>query len=314
MLFRSTLYRFTEVKNNKMSRIFRKEFKIGIISIICLAILVFGIDYLKGINILKPTNYYYIKYNNVTGLNVSSPVTLDGFKVGVVRSIQLDYNSPGLSIVEVSLDKKLKIQSGSKAILSTDLLGTASIHLELNKYVSNFHSVSDTLLGIYDAGMMGTISNKLMPSVESILPRIDSILYGLDQIINHAGLKETFQNVNSITSELERSSKGLNKIMNSDIPVIMNNMKSISNNFNEFSGNIKDLNFDETIRSVNQTLANVNLITEKLNSEDNSLGLLLNSKGIYNTLDSTIGSADSLLIDLKKNPKRYVHFSIFGIK
>ncbi|MDO5572089.1 MAG: MlaD family protein [Bacteroidales bacterium] len=297
-----------------MSKLINKEVTIGAVTIVCAAILFFGIDYLKGINIFKPTNYYYIKYQDVTGLTVSGPVTLDGYKVGLVTSLDLDYNNPGTTIVEISLDKKLKVPAGSKAILATDLLGTASIQLSLNKYVSTYHNISDTLVGELNSGLMGKISNDILPALENILPRIDSIVYGLDQIINNSGLKETFQNINGVTSELEKSSKGLTKIMNNDIPVIMSNMKTISSNINEFSGNLKEINFDETITSINKTLAEVNQISQKMNSTDNTIGLLFNSTGIYDSLNSTINSADSLMVDLKAHPKRYVHFSVFGRK
>ena len=219
----------------------------------------------------------------------------------------------GNVIVEISLAKQLKVPAGSKAILSTDLLGSASIELKLNHYVSSTHSVADTLIGENNAGLMGSV-DKMLPQVENLLPRIDSILAGLDQIVNHAGLKETFQNVNTLTAELEKSSRGLNKMMNRDLPVIMGNVKTMTSNFCEISDNLKKVQFDETIASINTTLNNVNKITAQLNSKDNTMGLLLNSDGLYQSLNSTVSSADSLLIDLKKNPKRYVHFSLFGKK
>lgn len=296
-----------------MKKQISQEFKIGLVTILCAVILFVGIDYLKGINLFKPDNYYYVKYKNVTGLAVSAPVTIDGFKVGLIRSIDYDYNNPGNVIVEISLDKKLKVPAGSKAVINSDLLGTAGIELQLNQYVKSMHAVSDTLVGEYDPGLMGTV-DKIVPQVENLLPRIDSILAGLDQIINHAGLKETFQNVNSLTAELEKSSKGLTKMMNNDMPVIMKNVKSMTSNFNEMSESMKKIQFEETIASINTTLANVNKVTGQLNSKDNTIGLLLNSDGLYQSLNHTVASADSLVVDLKKNPKRYVHFSIFGKK
>ncbi|MEG1616175.1 MAG: MlaD family protein [Bacteroidales bacterium] len=297
-----------------MKKLIGKEFKIGLVTIVCALILFFGIDYLKGVNIFKPDNYYYIKYKNVTGLAVSGPVSIDGYKVGLIRSIDYDFNNPGNVIVEVSLDKKLKVPAGSKAVVVTDLLGGASIELKLNNYVGAHHAVADTLEGVFDAGLMGTVSEKLLPTLETMLPRIDSILSGLDQIVNHAGLKESFQNVNTITGELEKSSRSLTQMMNKDLPVIVSNLKSMSTNFNEVSQNVKEINFNQTISSINTTLSNVEQLTQKMNSKDNTLGLLLNSDGLYQNLNNTVIHADSLMIDLKANPKRYVHFSIFGKK
>ncbi|MEG1721489.1 MAG: MlaD family protein [Bacteroidales bacterium] len=297
-----------------MKKLISKEFKIGLTTIICALILFFGIDYLKGVNIFKPENYFYAKYKNVTGLAVSSPVFIDGFKVGLIRSIEYDYTDPGNVIVEMSLDKKLKVPAGSKAILKADLLGTATIELELNQYVGAHHAIGDTLMGINDAGLMGTVTEKMVPQLEVMLPKIDSILNGLNNLVANAKLKETFLQVNSMTAELEASSRSLNKLMKNDVPVIVGNLKTMSANFNEISQNVKEINFEELVSSVNGTLANVKEITDKMKSKDNTLGLLLNSDGVYQNLNNTLRNADSLVIDLKANPKRYVHFSIFGKK
>lgn len=297
-----------------MKKLFSKEFKIGLVTIICALILFFGIDYLKGINIFKPENYFYVKYKNVTGLAVSSPVSIDGFKVGLIRSIEYDYTHPGNVIVELSLDKQLKVPAGSKAILKSDLLGTASVELQLNQYVGAHHAIGDTLTGINDSGLMGTVTEKVVPQLETMLPKIDSILTGLNDIVTNARLKETLLQVNNMTAELEASSRSLNKLMRSDVPVIVGNLKSMSANFNEISQNVKEIDFAQLISSVNGTLANVKELTDKMNSKDNTLGLLLNSDGVYQNLNNTLRHADSLMIDLKANPKRYVHFSVFGKK
>jgi phospholipid/cholesterol/gamma-HCH transport system substrate-binding protein len=297
-----------------MKKLLSKEFKIGLITIICAAILVFGIDYLKGINILKPENYFYARYGSVAGLDISSPVYLDGFKVGLVRSIEYDYAHPGNVIVELSLDKQLKVPSGSKAILATDLLGTASIDLKLNTYVSAMHVAGDTLEGGVDAGLMGNVTQNMLPQVEQMLPKLDSILTGLQTLLAEGRLKETLINVNEMTAELNTTSRNLNKMMKGDVPAILGNLKTTTSNLAKLSDNAKDIDVDALAKSVERTLANVEEITKQLNSTDNSLGLLLNSDGVYRNLNNTLAHADSLMIDLKANPKRYVHFSIFGRK
>ena len=297
-----------------MKKLFSKEFKIGLITLICAIILIFGIDYLKGINILKPENYFYAKYSNVAGLAVSSPVTIDGFKVGLVRSIEYDYAHPGNVIVEMSLDKQLKVPAGSKAVLATDLLGTASIELKLNQYVGTMHAIGDTLEGATDAGLMGKVTESMIPQVEQMLPKLDSILSGIEEIIAEGKIKETLINVNGLTAELQQTSRSLNKMMKNDVPAIMGNLKTTTGNLATLSNNMKDIDVDALAQSVRRTLDNVDQITAKLNSTDNSLGLLLNSDGVYRNLNNTLAHADSLVIDLKANPKRYVHFSIFGRK
>ena len=116
-----------------MKKIFRKEVIIGICVLVALAILILGIDFLKGVNVFKPTNYYYASFENVEGLAVSSPVMLNGFKVGQVREMEYEFDNPGHVLVEMSLDSRLKVPQGSKAVLGTDILGTASIVLHLSK-------------------------------------------------------------------------------------------------------------------------------------------------------------------------------------
>ena len=283
--------------------------KIGLVTIICLLILFFGIDYLIGINIFKPENYYIIKYKNVAGLATTGPVTLDGFKVGIIREINYDFNDPGNVLVEISLDKKLRVPEGSKAVIITELLGTAYIDLKLNNYVSTYLNIGDTLQGDADPGLMGSVS-QMMPTVENLLPKIDSILSGLDKIVNESKLQESFININGVTKELEKSAKTLNSLMGR-MPSVMNNISSASDNLAQVTGKINNLDFESVIASANETLANTAKFTSQLNSRDNSLGLLLNSDELYKNLNNVLNSTDSLVIDLKKNPKRYVHFSIW---
>ena len=291
-----------------------KEFKIGLVTILSGCILYFGIEYLKGINVFKPENYYHVKYKNVTGLTISSPVTIDGFKVGIVRTMNYDYENPGNVIVEFSIDKELRLPEGSKAIATTDMLGSTSIVLQLNQYVSKNHAVGDEIIGENDNGLMGQLTEELLPQVEQMVPRIDSILQGLNQIVNHSGLQQTFEHVNSMTKELDQTAKSFNRLMGKDIPVIMNNFETISTNFVAVSEDLKQANFEAVVASAQETLDNVKQITEQMNSTDNSLGLLMNSDDLHQSLNTVLGSTDSLLVDLKKNPKRYVHFSLFGRK
>lgn len=297
-----------------MKNLFTKEVKIALAVLVSAAILVVGIEYLKGINLMKPTNYYYIEYKNVTGLTVSTPVLIDGFKVGLVREINYNYDEPGDVIVEVSLDNKLKVPSGSKAVLVVDFLGTATIDLQLNKYVSTNHSAGDVLIGENAPDMLGNIQKNVLPQLTVMLPKIDTILTGIQAIVTNPALAASLNHLNKLTAELETSSKRLTGIMSKDIPPILENVTDITKNVNEFSSRLNELELKKTVTAVDSTLSGLQDITDKLNNKDNTLGLLLNDKQLYDGLLNTVGSADSLLIDLRLNPKRYVHFSLFGRK
>ena len=297
-----------------MKKLFTKEVKIALAVLVSAVILVIGIEYLKGVNLMKPTNYYYIEYKNVTGLTVSTPVLIDGFKVGLVREITYNYDKPGTVTVEVSLDNQLKVPSGSKAVLLVDFLGTATIDLQLNKYVSTYHSAGDVLIGENAPDMLGSIQKNVLPQLEVMLPKIDTILTGIQTIVTNPALTESLENLNRITAELETSSKRLNSVMSKDIPPILANVTDITKNVSEFSSQLNELELKKTVATADSTLSGLKGITDKFNDKDNTLGLLLNDKQLYDGLLNTVGSADSLLIDLRLNPKRYVHFSLFGRK
>lgn len=297
-----------------MKKYFTKEVRIALATIVCAAILFTGIDYLKGINILKPTNYYYIEYKNVAGLTVSTPIKINGFKIGIVRAIEYDFSKPGNILVEISLDDQLKLTTGTKAVLGSDLLGTATLEIEMNPYVSTYCQPGDTLTGENAKDMMGTVQNELLPQLQTMLPRIDSILIGIQTLVSHPALNQSLENINEISTHLNRSSAQLSRLLNKQIPHILDNFGTVSSNLSEFSTDLKGLDLHRTMAYADSTLISLNAVSRKLNSNDNTLGLLLTDRSLYNGLLKTTSSADSLLIDLRLHPKRYVHFSIFGRK
>lgn len=292
-----------------------KEIIIGAISVLSMALLYFGVNYLKGINLFNPTNYYYVSYENVTDLTPSNSVYVDGFKVGLVHNILYNYNQTGGKIVVVlDLDKSLKIPEGSKAELAVTMLGTASINLKLNKYVSSYYASGDTLEGIPANGLMQKMEQELLPQIGQILPRIDSILTSLQEIVSHPALKETLSNMEITTRGLASSSKKLDNMLTNDVPTIMKDFKTVSGNLVSVSNQFAQLDVAGTMATIKSTITNLNTLTENLNSPNGTLGLLMNDRKLYDNLTSTANSADMLLKDLKSNPKRYVHFSLFGKK
>lgn len=297
-----------------MKKYFTKEVRIAATTILAGVVLFAGINFLKGINILKPTNYYYINYTNVAGLTISSPVMIDGFQVGLVRAIEYNYEKPGNVIVEISLNKELKVPTGSKAQLTTDFLGTATINLKLNREIGDVHTPGDVLIGENAPDLMGSVQNKLLPQLETILPRIDTILAGIQTIVQNEALGNSIDRIDHITRNLESSTLQLNGLLRTDVPRIMDNFTAISSDISTFTGNIRDIDLKKTVSAVDATLSNLEAVSGKLASNDNTLGLLLNDNTLYYGLTRTVNNADSLLLDLRLHPKRYVHFSLFGRK
>lgn len=294
-----------------MKSVFTKEAKIGLVTIVSLALLYLGINYLKGINLFQPVNQYYVSFSNVKGVTISSPVFVDGFKVGLVRDIIYDYDTTGKIIVEVSLEDKMRLNKGSYIAVVNTFLSGAELHIHLNTYVDDFLKPGSTLEGRMEEDMMQSVQEKILPSVENLLPKIDTILGSLQTLIAHPALAQSLNHIEKTTSNLEVSTRQLNQMLSKDVPGIVNNLKTMTDNFSEVSANLKELDLATTVNSINATLANLKLTTDKLNSTDNSIGLLLNDKGLYDNLNSTMDNASKLLLDLRENPKRYVHFSVF---
>ena len=297
-----------------MKTVFTKEAKIGLVSIVSLALLYLGINYLKGVNLFKPVNHYYVAFSNVKGVTVSSPVFVEGFKVGLVREISYDYDTTGKISVLVSLEDKMRINKGSYITVVNSFLGGAELHIHLNTFVDDYFHSGDTIEGRMETDMMTSVQENLLPGIEQMMPKLDSILGGLQTLVNHPALTQSLAHVEQTAASLEHSSRRLDQLLAKDVPVIVENLKGITANFESVSGQLKELDLAGTMRTVNATLANLKLTTDKLNSADNSLGLLLNDRQLYDNLNGTMENASLLLLDLREHPKRYVHFSLFGSK
>lgn len=290
-----------------------KEVKIGIAGIIALCVLVYGINYLKGIHLFKPASYFYVKFNNINGLTKSSPVFADGFRVGIVRELHYDYGQPENVVAEIEVEPDLRIPKGSTAELATEMLGGVKMNLLLANNPREKYAAGDTIPGNLNNGMLSTVAN-LMPQIERMLPKLDSILASLNTVLADPAIPATLHNVQDLTASMAVTSRQLEKMMSNDIPQLTNKLNTIGDNFSTISGELKEIDYVAAMQKVDSTLANVKMLTDKLNSKDNTVGLLFNDPTLYNNLSATTANAASLLEDLKEHPKRYVHFSLFGKK
>ena len=297
-----------------MKKKFSKEVKIGIAFIVALFILYFGINFLKGINIFKPSNSYTVVFDDVTGLTLSSPVVLNGFQVGLVYSMKLENDTAHKVAVVLNLDKGVRLNKGSKVKLEVSLMGSATVVLEQNPYTDEYYTFDDPIPGVRVAGMMESIGADVLPQVGALVPKIDSILMGLQLLVNNPALVKSLQNVEVITSDLAISSKQLNQMMinlNKNIPVMTNNMTAVSSDLAGVTGQLKSMDLASSYKSIDSTLKNVQNLSSKLNGKDSSLGLLLNDRALYDSLSVTMGNASLLLKDVKENPSRYINVKVF---
>lgn len=304
----------------------KKNVLIGLTVVVSICILYWGIEYLKGINLLKPANFYYAKFEKVNGLTVASPVTVNGFKVGQVREITYDYDTNQIS-VELSFEKGLKIPDGSTITFSNELLGAAALQLNLGAS-KTYMEVGSVIPTQMQGGLMDKVGNDMMPALVSILPKVDSIVGSVNQILANPAIAASVTRCDAITRELVASSAQLTELMaslNKAIPGMVHNangvlananaltgdLRTTTGNLNTITGNLKELPLDTTLNRINATLANVQRLTTKLNNENSSLGMLLNDKKLYQNATSTVASLDSLLQDVKKHPKKYLTIKVF---
>lgn len=301
-----------------MNKLFTREVKIGASVLIALLALVFGINYLKGVNIFKAANYYYASYTDVTGLAQSAPVTLNGFKVGLVREVTYEYDNPGHVRVELSLDRQLKLTEGTEAVIVTDMLGTSTIELHMGAS-SRFLEVGEKIKGVEGSGLMDQVSTELMPTIMQIAPGIDSLVKALNTVAGDPALLSAVHHLNAVMANLEATTTRLNAAM-AAVPAIvananttMANVSLISDNLSKMSAalavlsdDLKEMPLDSIMGNVNNITAHLDEVTEQLTTTNSTLGLLVNDPSLYNNLNNSAAHIDSILIDLKKQPKRYI--------
>ena len=230
-----------------------------------------------------------------------------------MRDIYYDYAKPGNVIVEVELDTELRIPTGRSAELVSELMGGVRMNSLLANNPREKYAVGDTIPGTLNNGMMESAA-KLIPKVEEMLPKLDSILISLNNILGDKSIHYTLHSIEKTTANLAVVSSQVKGLMSNDIPQLTSKLNAIGANFVVISGNLKEIDYAATFKKIDETLANVKKLTEKLNSKDNTIGLLFNDPTLYNNLNATTENAACLLEDLKEHPKRYVHFSLFGKK
>lgn len=298
-----------------MKKKFNKEFAIGLSVIIAILILIFGIDYLKGINLFRPAHYYLAYYDNVDELTVSSPVLINGYKVGQVREVNFNYEKPGKVEVVMALDKNLQLPEGTVADLGTTLLSGARIELTMGKGPGMIPSGGEVPSGV-KAGLMSSVQD-MLPAVTGILPKVDSLLYNLNLLVADPALTASIQRLDGITDNLLATTKGLNTTMTRQVPRLADNavrvtqsLDTIVGNIGELSYQLKTLPLNATVDNVNQLTANLSQFSRQLNDKNSTLGLLTSDPALYNRITQVSADIDSLLVDIKKNPKRYISIKL----
>jgi phospholipid/cholesterol/gamma-HCH transport system substrate-binding protein len=297
-----------------MKKIFTREVKIALAFIITIVCIVVGINYLKGINVFEPGNRYYAKFDRLDGLVVSNNVMVRGYKVGQVSEITYDLSLEQPFTVTVLVDEAVKMPAGTQFVLRDDgLLGGKILDIVCGDDPTTFYASGDTIETRIDGGLMASVQ-ELVPKLDGTIARVDSVLESVNNIAKSQELKNSLKSIESITADLRVSSAKLKYVMNNQVPQIVSDVNTITGDLRKVSGDLKQIEFAELFARIDHTVNNLQIFSDKLNSNEGTIGKLMNDNALYNNINTTVNSVNDLVVDLKANPKRYVHFSLFGAR
>ena len=305
-----------------------KEFKIGLFAIICIMALVYGINYLKGVNILSDNRDFYAVYENIGGLQVGSSVLVNGYKVGIVSNIDLLTEQNQNLLITISLNKDFDMATNTICkIVNQDLMGSKGIALVLGDN-EELIAIGDTLISGIEGSLQEEVNAQILPlknKAEELISSIDSVMMIVTAVLN----KNTRDNLRNSLSSLDKTFELMSKTMikidsmvdlnDERISKVVYNLESITSNFESSNGEIKNIltNFSSISDSLSNSdfvtvLQNISDITSKINNGEGSIGLLLKDDEIYVNFEKSTRELSLLLEDIKKYPSRYVNFSIIG--
>ena len=293
-----------------------REIKVGIVAVVCLLLLYFGFNFLKGVNIFSVTHSYEGVFAVMNGLTEQAPVYIKGYKVGQVDDIEYDFSKDSAFTVTISVNRDIDLPVGTTMDLVADgLLGGSAISLNVpvgdDLALNGNHSVLPTRV---IPGLMDNIQEGLLSDLDSTILAARTMIDNVNEQLEGDHIKSALANVDKVTSELTATSRSLKTLMTQRVPVIADKLDSALDNIEVISRDLREADLHATIARVDTAVSQVNYLLADIRSEEGTLGQLIYDKTLYANINATVVSADSLLVDLKAHPRRYVHFSLFGGK
>jgi phospholipid/cholesterol/gamma-HCH transport system substrate-binding protein len=309
-----------------------KYVKLGILIVVSLGILIWGIGYLKGNDVFKRNDYYFVVYERIDGLLESNKVIMNGYQVGQVYKIGFTPDNSGKLVVTLMMDASFKIPVNSVAqIVSSDIMGTRSIKMIFGTEKTYYQS-GDTIAGAIESDLKEQVSMQVLPlknKAEQLLNTIDSAIVTLTVILNEdarKNLSQSFENINRTINNIEKTTSDLQQIVSSqkgNIQLTMENITTItstlSNNSKELENTIKNLSklsdtlaqlpVSPIVENISQASNQILILLQKLNSSESTAGLLLNDDQLYRSITDLSENLSFLINDIQANPKRYLEFS-----
>lgn len=291
----------------------KKEAKIGLIALAALVFGYIGLNFLKGIDLFKKEQIFYAKFENLNGVASATPVMISGYKVGNVRHVDFTYTEgKGYSAtLTLAIKPKVQIPHGSKLNIKKNMLTGSVLSIEVKSPQPGYFSDGDEIPTVEaPADLIDVATEKLMPAVEDVIPHLMQTLERLNEILGNKGIDATLTGLQGTTVEMQDVIRQLGESMK-EMPEIMGNVRKASISMAEVGRKAEQISLDSVMNNLNVMTANLREMSEQLRNPQGTVGLLLNDTRLYNRLDSLANSADALVKDLKVNPKRYVHFSVF---
>jgi len=289
-----------------------------------LVMTIFSFNYLKGINLLEKSRHFIVVYDNVEGLVASNPVTINGFKIGNVQKINLSADGSNKLEIKLIIDNEVEFSKSSKAELyETGLIGGKAIAIIPNYQDGSIAESGDYLQGTIKPGLTELVNQKLTPlqdKLESAIQNADKVVLNINELLSDdtkTSLQQSILNFKNISESLNETTNNVNSIILNNSNAIENSLKNIessSKNINEITKSVSDANVSDLISKLNSTVSNFNLTLNKINNGNGSVSKLLENDAIFNNLEKATSELEALINDIKVNPNRYVHFSIFGKK
>ena len=286
------------------------ELKIGFWAIVTCVVLYLGVNYLKGVHTLRQGDFYYLLSEKVEGLAVSSHVKLHGLKVGIVREMQYDKKSDKVLVTLNIYNDEIQIPVDSRVTVTTDLLGTSSINLELGRSDQYFNPWDTITAPATNASLLDK-ADPIISKVDALLPKLDTLVSGITVLVNESKVQESLLELNKMTVRLNQTVNSLNGLLKNDVPTIMNNVESTTANLDTISSQLKEAEVEKILANANRTLNEMNQLMKRVQANDNTVGKLLNTTELHEHLNNTLSDVDSLVNAIKENPKKYIRVKVF---
>lgn len=298
-----------------LKKFFTREVKIGLLAVISAFVLFFGLNFLKGINIFNPTNCYYVRYADLGGLTVSSPVYIKGYKVGQISDINFDFTQGQPFLVTLDIDTDIQLPGDVVAQLHDDgLLGGKCVSLSFVPANGPYVKRGDTIRSEVIPNMTEMLTEVVMPRLNGTMNKLDTLLNAMSLLAQSEDLAQSLKSIRGLSSNLEATSGELASVCEKGVPGMIDGVNQATSALTDVGRKVSSLPIENTVDSLNRAVGDFHTVVRKMSGTEGTMGRLINDPSLYESLSQASGNANALVMDIKERPKRYINVSLFGRK